>query len=190
MSMRYLSITQISEMCGLDRRTVKKRLASLKVHLVEGKSHLYDMFEANSMLYGTSTSDHGDTLAQMSREELRLETAKADKVELEVGRMKSELVSIEEVATVVEREYGAVRAGILSMPSKVAQDLVLMDQFVGIKNYLEDAINEILTELSADKAYADKHPPEPTQAASDEAIPNVTTPNPEALKEPTEDAKA
>jgi division protein CdvB (Snf7/Vps24/ESCRT-III family) len=165
MSMRYLSITQISEMCGLDRRTIKKRLASINVHLKEGKAHLYDMFEANSMLYGTSTLDDSNVVA------------KADEKEMQVGRLKGELVSIEDVASTVEREYGAVRAGLLSIPSKVSQDLVIMDDFVKIKNLLEDAVNEVLTELSADKSYA-------------ETLPNVTTPSTETPSESAEDAQA
>jgi phage terminase Nu1 subunit (DNA packaging protein) len=177
MSMRYLSITQISEMCGLDRRTIKKRLASIKVHMKEGKAHLYDMFEANSMLYGTSTLDDTNVIAQMSREELRLQIAKADEKEMHVGQLRAELVSIEDVASTVEREYGAVRAGLLSIPSKVSQDLVIMDDFIKIKNLLEDAVNEVLTELSADKSYA-------------ETLPNVTTPSTATPSESAEDTEA
>lgn len=152
--MKHLSVSQLSEVTGVDRRTIKERLVSMKPD-VRGRSHLYLAREAIPMILFPDGVDDRKTIEKKIREEeLRYESARADKTQLQVEKLRGELVPIEDVAKVVEREYAAVRAAFLAIPSKVSKELATQDSEIGIKRVLEDHINEALSELSADQEVA------------------------------------
>ncbi len=62
------------------------------------------------------------------------------------------LVKIDVVAKVVEQEYNRVRARLLAIPSKLAPEVALLDDVGLCRETIEAAINDALTELSADVA--------------------------------------
>jgi hypothetical protein len=149
--MRYLSISQLSEVTGIDRRTVKKRLANVELHEVDGRAHRYDAHAVLPILYGEVSSENIDQ--RLVEEQLKYETARAEKIRIEVDKLRGQLVAVEEVARVVEKEYTAVRQGMLSIPTSLAMSLAIETDTKEIKRQLEDAINAVLAELSADERY-------------------------------------
>jgi len=152
MSNRMLSMSALAEMTGFDRRTVKARLVGIKVQRGPKGALIYDASVALPALYAQEDGDDLDL--QIKQETLRIERANAEKREIEVAQLRRELVPIEDVAAVVEKEYAAVRAAMLALPSKCSQELVAMDDVLEIKRLLEDMTNEALSELSADQRYA------------------------------------
>jgi phage terminase Nu1 subunit (DNA packaging protein) len=149
--MKYLSISQLSEVTGIDRRTCKDRIETL-TPIVKGRSHLYHAREAIPLIINFGLEDNKDEYhRQIRNEELRHEKAKADKIQLQVEKLRGELVPIEDVARVVETEYAAVRAALLAISSKVSGELASMDSVIEIKKLLDGHINEVLAELSADQ---------------------------------------
>jgi hypothetical protein len=172
MKLRYLSINQLSELTGKDRRTIKKRLADVAVHETTATSIIYDTHLALPVLFGLTDTENAE--ARLQEEKIKFEAARAERTEIEVAKIKGELVSIEEVAKTVELEYTYVRAHLVSIPSKAAKTLSLIDDPALVKARLEEYINEALVELSADN----------------EMIENVQRASNEALKESTSDVEA
>lgn len=149
MSLRYLSMSQLSEVAGIDRRTVKDRLANVKPFKKEGKAIIFDATVALPVLFGYSAGNE-NVLEQIKEQTLRLEKAKADKIELELEERRGQVVAIEDVAKAVEKEYTYVRSTILSIPSKRAKVLALESDPQVVRSLLEQDINEALSHLQAD----------------------------------------
>lgn len=165
MSERYKTVNQLSEMTGKDRRTIKKRIANLKIHSTHGRSEFYDMFEAIPALFSADSKDNVEE--QLVQEQLRYETARADKMILEVEQRRGEVVPVSEVARIVSSEYGNVRARLLSVPSRCAKDLSLELDPALVKQRLEEEINEALSELTADEKFEENNHVEQLTATSE-----------------------
>ena len=168
MNLRYLSMTQLSEVSGYDRRTVKDRLAQLEPFKKEKNAVIYDAHLALPLLFASGKYKGKDIEKDMKEQELRYETLRADKVELELNIAKGEYVNIEDVASVVEKEYTYVRATLLSIPSRRAKALALeMDPMI-IQDLLVEDIAEALNHLNADEKYSEATPVENTEQVEKE----------------------
>lgn len=150
--LRYLSINQLHEITGKDRRTITKRLAELDAQPGPNNGKYYDSREALKLLYGSGAQSHEK---QLMEEQLNYERARAEKIRLEVDKLKGSLVPIDDVASIVEKEYAYVRAQLLSIPSKMAKPLANINDPQVVKDNLDEAIAEVLGELTADQKYAD-----------------------------------
>jgi phage terminase Nu1 subunit (DNA packaging protein) len=160
-NLRYLSMSQLAEVAGIDRRTVKDRLAEVKPHTKEGKAIIFDAREALPILFGHDRSDV-KMVDKIKEQELRFERVRADKLELELEVAKGLQVPTEEVAKAVEKEYTYVRSTLLGIPSRCITELAMETDPIKIKAILEDAINEALNHLQADHIYANNEPAEET----------------------------
>lgn len=155
MNLRYLNTSQLSQVTGRDRRTIKTKLEGVEPSGTEGKSNLYDAHNVIPIILGIETKEEQNTYKQIQKETLRLEKAKADKIELEVAKTRGEQVPITDVASIVEKEYSAVRSQLIAIPTKMCLELSTIDDPAIIQDKLQEAINDCLTELSADKQFAD-----------------------------------
>ena len=142
--MKHISISEIAELTELDRATIRARLKDLSPK-AEGRAQTYPAREALLTVFELS-------LDKIKAEQLRYETARANRIELQNAKLQGEVVAIEDVAGVVEKEYAAVRASLLSIPSKASIELSALTSPIEIKKRLEDLINETLEELTADQA--------------------------------------
>lgn len=154
MDLRFLSISQLSQVTGKDRRTVTSRIAALKPNRIEGKAHLYDAHSALEAVYKIDSDD--ELKVEMAAASLRIEKGNAEKIELQLAKIRGEQVDIEAVSSVVEKQLSRVRAQLIAIPNKACRDLVVMTDPRIIKAYLEDLINECLTELTADEDLKNK----------------------------------
>lgn len=154
MSLRYLSISQLSEITGKDRRTISKRLAGMQPHSVNGRAQLYDAVEALEQLFISDKIEGMDK--KLLRVELALEEEKLQKLKIENGRALGELVPVDSVCKEVEKEYAFVRSQLRSLPSKLAKPLSMVTDPNEAYALLTDSVDECLRELTADAAYAEK----------------------------------
>lgn len=110
--------------------------------------------------------EESDALKQAKLEKIRVET---QRLELRLAREQGELVPIDSVTTIVERQYAAVRAQLLALPHKLAPllagktDIQEIDGL--LKSYLYEALNELNTEAVTNIE-------EPTDAAEGEEVHN------------------
>lgn len=150
MSLRYLSISQIAEITGMDRRTVKSKLAGVEPFKTHGKAILYDANEVLALKYTVADDTPENASQALAEATLKLEQARADKARLEADKMAGLLVAIEDVARAVEKEYTYVRATLYAMPSKIAKGLASEEDPAVIQKQLHTAVDEALAHLQAD----------------------------------------
>lgn len=75
---------------------------------------------------------------------------KAQRERLEYMEKMKTLVPIEEVGQAVGREYANVRAALLAIPAKIADELAQCDSAADARLIVEAAITDALSELTAD----------------------------------------
>lgn len=80
----------------------------------------------------------------------------AELEEMEVDKRRGELIEISEIAKIVKNEYSIVRQRLFSLPNKVAMDVVACESAQEAQTAMQDALNEVLSELQFDKETAAK----------------------------------
>ena len=153
------------EMTGKSFRTIKGKLAKVKPVREDGRAAHYDSKEALDAIYSHATD--------LAKETLLLERAKREKAEIEVGKLRGELVPVTEVEKVMAKEYNTVRNRIRAMASTFAKPLSMVSDPIEIFARITKHTEEALAELSADTAYAEA-------AKAQEPMVNVPTPPDEA----------
>lgn len=108
--------------------------------------------DANAWLRAKAAEDaKGDkskkpsTLQQV---ELRLEEAKAAKAEIELARLRGELVTVEEAVAAHESRLTRLRAALLTMPQKWAPLLVGCKSMPEATDRLDRAVREAMQALA------------------------------------------
>jgi hypothetical protein len=148
MTERYKNITHLSEITGLDRTTIRKRLDGIEPNHVKGRSPFFDCQHVLPILY--QLGEKMSIKQQLEEEQLRHERVKADKVTIDVERMRGEVVPIEDVCKAVSKEYSYVRAAILTLPSKIAKPISLEEDPAKCQMILKREVDEILAHLQVD----------------------------------------
>ena len=141
-----LSISELSDLTGKDRRTVKRHAGTLSM-VKDGKSHKYESRDLLPLLYGYSAAD-GEKL-DLSQERARLARLQGDKADLELKAMRGEYAKLEDVVAEVSDAFSHVRAKLLALPSKMAGLVLGMTTPAEVQATLQGVIYDALTELSS-----------------------------------------
>ena len=143
------SISELSNLTGMDRRRIRKALVDLPSDKGKKGALLYESTDALPLLY--ILPGDGDTY-DLTQERARLAHHQANKADLECEVLRANLIEVELVSDIIGGEYATVRAKLLAMPSKAAPLMVGLDTNA-IHGQLQELINEALEELSADDDY-------------------------------------
>jgi hypothetical protein len=144
------NLSQLSRALEIDRSVLARRLAKLKPKDGPGNAKLYPLHAVFRELSGGSVLE---TERQILNEQLRIARSKAEAGELNLAKIRGELVSIEEVATTVEKEYNYIRARLRAVPINLALRLSYASTPAECQHIVHDAIDEALTDLVADGEY-------------------------------------
>lgn len=87
---------------------------------------------------------------ELDRERTRLTKAQADKTELEVSELRAQLVRAPVIELHWQALIGAMRAKLLSIPSKVAPQVVGTDNLARAQDLLQAGVFEALAEIAGD----------------------------------------
>lgn len=101
--------------------------------------------------------------------------AEAALVELELAKEQGAVVSIDDVSKEVSANYSALRAKLLSLPSKTASLVFTSKDLVEAKRILEDAIIEALNELVGNREEDSVGEVEPDAQEGDDGDVEATT---------------
>ena len=145
-----LSITELHNLTGLDRRRIRAALVDLESTPGKKGALLFESREALPLLF--IFPGEGDNL-DLTQERARLAHHQANKAALEERKLKGELIAVEEVAEIVGKDYGNVRARLLAIPSKAAPELALQSDPQQAFVVIQTLITEALAELTADQTY-------------------------------------
>jgi len=138
-----LSISALSVLTGMGRRTVGHRLGKLEPVREKGNAKLYHPPDALKAIYLG-----GDPQAELkvSHEDARLKKARADKVEMENAVARRELIPADEVVETWVDFVTACRSRLLAIPTGLAPHLVGRDKSE-ISAAVKAAVVEALEEL-------------------------------------------
>jgi Protein of unknown function (DUF1441) len=139
-----LSISELAKLCGLDRATVTKRLASVPSSPGAKSAKLYLLSEALPALIKGESSE-------MEEAKLRKMQAEAHLKELEFRREQEEVVEVKEVLNYTLQLFKGMhnRVGV-RFPREIAQQLYKAESPAQITEVLQREIGRIFNELRSD----------------------------------------
>lgn len=140
---RQFSVRELCDITRKSDKTIKKKLETLAPTPGPKGAKLYDSAQALNLIY----ADVGD----LSTERAKLTVLQQQKAEIEIGKLRGELISFDDVLNLVGRQYSSVRAKLMAQPTALAKILANEIDPAKVKQTLEDWIVEALTELTADK---------------------------------------
>ncbi len=117
----------------------------------------------------------GPTSIDFEEAKRRKMAAEAALVELELAKEQGAVVSIDDVSKEISANYSALRAKLLSIPSKTASLVFTSKDLVEAKRILEDAIIEALNELVGNREEDTSGEVEPDAQEGDEGDVEATT---------------
>ncbi|EIC23277.1 DUF1441 family protein [Thiorhodovibrio frisius] len=141
-----VSINQLSEWTGLDRRTVKRRLADLPHKPGPNRAHEYESAVALRLIFGSGNPD-GDRL-DGQQEKARLDKVRADIAEVELERKRGDLIDVDAVTQTWERLVSVAKGRFMALPTRLSYDLAGLSEPREAERLLKNAIWEVLTELA------------------------------------------
>ena len=145
MAARLWSVNALATELDMDRRTVAKRLANVTPSGERGGHSVWRMADALPALFGPGKGAPPD----MEHDRARKMAAEADMAEMRRDVESGRLIELQVVADVVRGEYATVRTRLGSLPGILAPRLDT-SRALEFQPIIAEAINEILTELSAD----------------------------------------
>lgn len=143
-----VSTQQISEIMEFSKRRIQQLTdEGALVRVGRGK---YDLRRSIKKYVETMTekATPNDDELDGGREMALWTRAKREKTEIEVKIIKGQLHRSADVERVMNDMLGAFRARLLSLPTKMAPQIVGKDEIPIIKNLLKEAVYEIMNELS------------------------------------------
>jgi hypothetical protein len=162
-----LSINELSELTGIDRRTVKKRLLGLPSKPGPKGALLYDPQAALRavMFPDQPESDElGDTPPKWVSE-AKLVEAQSKREQIRLAMDERNALDAESVYAAWERVVVAAKQKILAIPSKAESRWVLGMDARAVREMLEVEVREALEEMSAAVVY--DHEDDEEQADTD-----------------------
>ena len=143
-----LSISQLADLTGCARKTVKVRCEHLKPVQGERNATLYESKEALPLIYGTADEDTGRI--DLARENGLLAREKRLKTNLERQILEGRLIETEAVVLTWQAMLSALRARLLALPVEGAQVAIVSTDLQEIEERLTEIVYEALAELSND----------------------------------------
>lgn len=139
-----IPIQMVMDLVELTRKTVMERLNRANVEgRKEGSRLMVESTVALPAAFGV-----GKKLKSVDSEKMRLTSAQADKVELELDVMRGKLLHARDVEREVNNMVSAFRARMMNLPVKAAPLVLPLADLNEAEEVLRDLVYEALMELS------------------------------------------
>jgi len=143
--MTMVSITELVALTGVTNVTARKRCANVKSQHREGTTKTVE-FESIPALRAIFELDKGNDTT-LEEEKIKLTSAQAEKVNLEVEVLKGNLIPADEIEEFLTRTFGAFKARCLSIPTKAAPSVIGVIEVLEVEEIIKEYIHEALAEL-------------------------------------------
>ena len=143
-----MSLSELGVLTGYSFPTLKKKLENIVPTDGPQSSLLYSLKDAIQVIYSESHDSLPELRLQREREETRLASARAKKIELQNAVLEKALVPFEDAERLYADLVTSFKARLLAVPSKAAYTLSSMRDPVDIETFLKELINEALDELT------------------------------------------
>ena len=154
------SISELSELAGIDRRTCAARLRDLPSQPGPKSARLYESASALRVIFGAAEGPRLD--AQQCRAEL--DQARKRMTDLQYRKARAELLPTEDVVRMITGVLVSARNRLLGLPSRIAAQLTHLPAGAAAEAdaITTSIVREVLTELATLRSY-----PEAVGAAED-----------------------
>lgn len=146
-----MTIDQLTRVTGRAYRTIRDRLADLQPAVPKTRGALYDTRHALPLIYSDGGSPDNLDLAQ---ERAGLARMQRTKIELEVGKLRGELVLRSMLSKALEFLAVTFRSRLMSLPRKLALQ-ISPENPRAIEAKIEAEVHAILHELEEDDSLPD-----------------------------------
>ena len=136
------STNRLSELTGMDVRTIKRRLATIQP-TVQGRAHTYESRDALPLLYGAQDSAAFD----LNQERARLAHHQANNEALKERTARGELIPRAVVIQAWQAMIAAARSRLLAIPTKAAHRLLAVANLAEAEDVVRSHVHEALAEL-------------------------------------------
>ncbi len=154
---RHLSISQLANLTGKDRRTVTKKLKDIDPVEIKGKAKNYDPRMALPLIYEVVSLDddsneeklnYSDEKAKLARAQTLKTKLDSERIEIQIKTMKKELLPIEVIETVWSKILGNFRSKVMALPKKLAPVHKTWKTVKEAEKAIKKEVYECLEELS------------------------------------------
>lgn len=149
MTPKLWSISALSVELGMDRRTVAKKIAAVKPAEEGSSGKLYRLADVLQAMATAAVADQRP--ADFEDAKTRKMTADAVLAEIEVAKVRGQVVDVDVMAKAVAGDYALVRARLLALPTKLTPLVVPMTDPAEVRDTIERAVAEALEELTVDR---------------------------------------
>ena len=165
-----VSLLELEVETGRHYREIKKSLQSIPHVDGPKNSMLYDCRLAYKAVYNNPDQlTLSEVQLERQKAETRLAKAKADKIEIEVGKAKGELLPAKDVEMAWGKQIETFRSKLLNMPQKLDSILGHLGNRGEIESVTRDLIYEAMEELSHEPLHFDEaNPSHPDSCSSSE----------------------
>lgn len=136
----------MSEMTGMDASHISDRLKNLEATL-QDRAPMYPSAEALQLIYGAT----GKSL-DPAEERAALDRSRRRAIEMRTAERRGQLIHCDRVAALWAGQVQIARGRLLSLPSRLAPEVVRAGDVVTAERLMREAIREILAELAATSA--------------------------------------
>lgn len=148
---RYLTVNQLSKITGKDRQTINKRLSEVVPVKEDKRGKYYDSWECLSIIYAADKKE--GMSQQIEQVSLQIEKERLQKLRIDNDKSLGQLVDIDQVVGIVEKEYTYIKAKFLSLNVRLAKILALESDPQKVSDTIYESVQEILEELKADNTF-------------------------------------
>lgn len=140
------SISRLASLTGVAKETVRKRCEGLKTKKGPRRAILLESKEALPRIL--QVKQGGEVEAIFDNQLERLNKYRADHEALKVAELEGKLVRVDAAVATWQYLLTALRAKLLSMPSRLAVQIATMTEAVECQDLIESVVHEALGELS------------------------------------------
>ena len=144
------SISKLSELSGLDRRTISTKLADTPSRAGPKNSKLYDVAGAMRTLFAGAATPDGEALDPQTERAL-LDRERRRSIEMANAKAAGSLLEASVVSETWSHHILIAKGRLLAIPNRLAPVLVAMGDMRAIEQTIRDEIYQALTELSTDE---------------------------------------
>lgn len=140
----------LAELTGRERRTIKKRLEAISPIASKRKGQYYDIKEAMRCICDASKEirDESGELINPVLEKAKLDRERRISMELDNEQKQRNLIPRDEIKEVLAKGFVAIKAKIMSVPTKAVHSLPENLTKRQLKDFLSNEMKNALRELA------------------------------------------
>jgi hypothetical protein len=143
--MTMVSVSELVKLTEVTPATVRKRCNNVPQEIKKGSTNIVLFNSKRALMAIFEVGGEGGTT--LEEEKIKLTSAQAEKVGLEVDVLKGVLVPADEIEEHLNRVFGSFKARLLSIPTKAAPSIIGVMEVIEIEEIIKDYMHEALSEL-------------------------------------------